>query len=252
MSARYLGSWFDIHCGGEDHIAVHHSNEIAQSQAAHGTRLANFWMHGHFLMLDQDRMSKSAGGFLRLQTLIERGIDPLAYRYLCLTAHYRSKLRFSWDALDAAQSALDRLRRVYAEWLRDEDISSGFNAGSAAADADYLARFSAEIDQDLNLPRALAVLWDLVRSDLPGSVKRATVDRFDRVLGLRLAYRHDAAPEVPAEIAALAEQRRCARIAKQWAQADHLRDRLAALGWRIEDDPKGQRILPIEAQRDLQ
>jgi cysteinyl-tRNA synthetase len=252
MSARYLGSWFDIHCGGEDHIAVHHSNEIAQSQAAHGTRLANFWMHGHFLMLDQDRMSKSAGGFLRLQTLIERGIDPLAYRYLCLTAHYRSKLRFSWDALDGAQSALDRLRRVYAEWLRDEDTSSGLNAGRAAADADYLARFAAEIDQDLNLPRALAVLWDLVRSDLPGSVKRATVDYFDRVLGLRLAYRHDAVPEVPAEIAALAEQRRSARIAKQWAQADHLRDRLAALGWRIEDDPKGQRILPIEAQRDLQ
>ena len=252
MSARYLGPWFDIHCGGEDHIAVHHSNEIAQSLAAHGTRLANFWMHGHFLMLDQDRMSKSAGGFLRLQTLIERGIDPLAYRYLCLTAHYRSKLRFSWDALDGAQSALDRLRRVYAEWLRDEDIAPGLNAASAAADADYLARFAAEIDQDLNLPRALAVLWDLVRSDLPGSVKRATVDSFDRVLGLRLAYRHDAAPEVPAEIAALAEQRRSARIAKQWAQADQLRDRLAALGWRIEDDPKGQRILPIEAQRDLQ
>lgn len=251
MSARYLGPWFDIHCGGEDHIAVHHSNEIAQTQAAHGTRLANFWMHGHFLMLDQDRMSKSGGGFLRLQTLIERGIDPLAYRYLCLTAHYRSKLRFSWDALDGAQVALDRLRRVYAEWLRDEDVCPGLTA-NGGADERYLARFSAEVDQDLNLPRALAVLWELVRSDLPAAVKRATVDRFDTVLGLRPAHQRDAASEIPAEVAALAERRRSARIAKQWAQADHLRDALAALGWRVEDDPKGQRIVPMEEQRDSQ
>ncbi|HTJ91806.1 MAG TPA: cysteine--tRNA ligase, partial [Pararobbsia sp.] len=117
MSAKHLGTWFDIHCGGEDHIAVHHSNEIAQTQAAYGTRLADFWMHGHFLTLDADtKMAKSSGDFIRLQTLQSRHIDPLAYRYLCLTAHYRSKLRFTWASLEAAQTALYRLRHLYIGW----------------------------------------------------------------------------------------------------------------------------------------
>jgi cysteinyl-tRNA synthetase len=128
---------------GEDHIAVHHSNEIAQTQAAHGTRLANFWMHGHFLTLDADtKMSKSSGDFVRLQTLRSRGVDPLAYRYLCLTAHYRSKLRFSWQSLDAAQTALNRLRYVYSRWPDGGRI-----------DHDFVSRFDAEVNDDLNLPQ---------------------------------------------------------------------------------------------------
>jgi cysteinyl-tRNA synthetase len=229
MSAKYLSPWFDIHCGGEDHIPVHHSNEIAQTQARHGTRLANFWMHGHFLLLDAGKMSKSGGDFVRLQTLIERGNDPLAYRYLCLSAHYRSSLRFSEAALDAAQAALDRLRRTYVRWPQ-----------GGTPDAPSVARFKAEVDQDLNLPRALAVLWDVVRSDLPAATRRATVDRFDTVLGLRLAdWQEDDAAEIPADIAALADERQQARAAKQWTEADRLRDALAAAGWLVEDSASG-------------
>jgi Cysteinyl-tRNA synthetase len=238
MSAKYLGPWFDIHCGGEDHIAVHHSNEIAQTQARHGTRLANFWMHGHFLTLDTGKMSKSGGDFVRLRTLTGRGVDPLAYRYLCLSAHYRSSLRFNLDALDAAQSALDRLRRVYVQWPE-----------GGMPDAHSVARFKVEVDQDLNLPRALAVLWDVVRSDLPAATRRATVDRFDAVLGFRLAdWKKDvsAIPAIPADIALLADERERARAAKDWNEADRLRDQLRAEGWHVEDSSSGQALRRLD------
>ncbi|SIN95487.1 cysteine--tRNA ligase [Paraburkholderia phenazinium] len=234
MSAKYLSPWFDIHCGGEDHIAVHHSNEIAQTQACHGTRLANFWMHGHFLTLDAAKMSKSDGDFLRLQSLTERGIDPLAYRYLCLSAHYRSKLRFNHEALDAAQAALDRLRKAYASWPAGGTVDAGF-----------VARFNAEVNQDLNLPRALAVVWEVVRSDLPVETRRATVDAFEPVLGLRLADWHAEAFEIPADVAALAQQRERARAAKDWAESDRLRETLKAAGWQVEDGVGGQRLSPL-------
>jgi cysteinyl-tRNA synthetase len=233
MAAKFLGPWFDIHCGGEDHVAVHHSNEIAQTQACHGTRLANIWMHGHFLTLDDRKMAKASGDFLRLQTLVDQGIDPLAYRYLCLGAHYRSTLRFTDDAIRAAQSALDRLRKTYASWPRGGIVHEGF-----------MARFEAEVDRDLNLPRALAVLWELVRSDVPPEVRRATVDRFDAVLGLRLAEWAPLTREVPAEVAVLFAQREAARTCKDWAQADRLREALVAAGWRVEDG-RGQGPAPI-------
>ncbi|MGO4393576.1 cysteine--tRNA ligase [Variovorax sp. M-6] len=231
MASKYLGPWFDIHCGGEDHISVHHSNEIAQCQANHGTRMANFWMHGHFLLDDGAKMSKSSGAFLRLQTLIDRGADPLAYRYLCLTAHYRSELRFTEEALTASGAALDRLRRAYAGWPE-----------GGAVDADFSARFHAEVDQDLNLPRALAVLWELVKSELPMATRRATVDAFDAVLGLRLAGWQVEEPVIPTHIASLAAERRRARAEKDWEQADAVRVRLRDLGWDIEDGEKGQRL----------
>ncbi|CAE6813453.1 Cysteine--tRNA ligase [Paraburkholderia domus] len=238
MSAKYLGPWFDIHCGGEDHIAVHHSNEIAQTQARHGTRLANFWMHGHFLTLDAGKMSKSGGDFVRLQTLIERGIDPLAYRYLCLSAHYRSTLRFSPEALDAAQSALDRLRRTYVQWPE-----------GGMPNLNVVARFKAEVDQDLNLPRALAVLWEVVRSDLPPAVRRATVDHFDAVLGLRLTEWKESTVAIPADIALLGNAREKARALKQWSEADRLRGVLNAAGWHVEDSVSGQVLRPLDTAK---
>lgn len=234
MSAALLGPWFDIHCGGEDHVAVHHSNEIAQTQACHGTRLANFWMHGHFLTLDDRKMAKADGGFLRLQTLIDKGIDPMAYRYLCLTAHYRSTLRFTEEAMNAAQSALDRLRRAYASWPR-----------GGAANGDFVARFDAEVNQDLNLPRALAVVWELVRGNLPPEVRRATFDHFDTVLGLRVGHWTPQPHRMPAEVAALLAERQVARADKDWVQADRLRDALRALGWQVEDGANGQQPSPI-------
>ena len=175
MSAKYLGYFFDIHCGGEDHIPVHHTNEIAQSQACYGTTLANFWMHGYFLQLEAEKMSKSSGKFLRVQTLIDRGIDPLAYRYFCLSAHYRAKLSFSWEGLDGASKSLERLRNAVYEW-----------GAAGEADEGYVQKFMEQINDDLNMPHALAVTWDLARSELDAATKKATILYFDHILGLRL------------------------------------------------------------------
>ena len=232
MAAKYLGPWFDIHCGGEDHIPVHHSNEIAQTEAAYDTRLAKFWMHGYFLTLDAAKMSKSDGDFVRLQTLIERGTDPIAYRYLCLMAHYRSSLRFSWESLDAAQATLDRLRNIYGSWPL-----------GGQTDTEFVSRFDAEVNQDLNMPRALAVLWDLVRSDLSPATRRATVDRFDSVLGLRLIDFDSGRVDIPPDVVALANERSKARVARDWARADSLRAMLHALGWQVEDTQCGHRLI---------
>ncbi|QVQ28600.1 cysteine--tRNA ligase [Achromobacter deleyi] len=235
MSAKHLGIWFDIHCGGEDHIAVHHSNEIAQTQAAHGTRLANFWIHGHFLTLNADaKMSKSSGDFVRLQTLRSRNIDPLAYRYLCMTAHYRSKLHFSWASLGAAQTALNRLRHLYSGW-----------SDGGRIDPDFAARFNAELNDDLNLPRALAVLWELVKSQLPPATLKATVDSFDFVLGLGLRDWSPVASDIPESIRVLLGKRAQAREAKDWAKADEIRKMLSTRGWRVEDGNDGQRLTEI-------
>lgn len=224
MSAKYLGPWFDIHCGGEDHISVHHTNEIAQGEACHGTRPANFWLHGAFLTLEHGKMSKSDGDFLRLQSLIDEGIDPMAYRYLCLTAHYRSTLRFSEDGLAGAVVALGKLRRHVVSWPEGGNVNP-----------DFSGRFMVELNQDLNTPRALAVVWELIKSDLPPADRRATLHAFDQILGLGLDQWVAPPDETPAPIAALIEQRLIARRQQQWALADALRDQLTALGWEVND-----------------
>ncbi|PRC92343.1 cysteine--tRNA ligase [Solimicrobium silvestre] len=229
MSAKYLEPWFDIHCGGEDHIPIHHTNEIAQSQACYGTRLANFWLHGYFLQIDAGKMSKSSGDFLRLQTLAEQNIDPLAYRYLCLTAHYRSQLNFSWDALLAAQTALQRMREHYYSW-----------PPATQANADFLQRFQAEVNLDLNLPKALAIMWELLKSKLPDAIKKATMNQFDAVLGLGLS---EWKPEIISEeVRELAQRRWQARAEKNWALADQLRAQIHALGYEVEDGVDGVQI----------
>lgn len=228
MSTKYLGSLFDVHCGGKDHIPVHHSNEIAQSEACHGTRLANYWLHGYFLQTDSAKMAKSSGEFLRMQSLIDKGYDPTAYRYLCLTAHYRSDLNFTWESLDGAVTALDRLRSAYF-------------ACDDAGDADEaaMARFMACVNDDLNTSRALAVVWEVARSDLDGAVKRATLDHMDQVLGLELASWQPREESVPDEVWAMVNERTAARQEKRWADADRLRDEIDALGYVIEDTADG-------------
>ena len=231
MSAKYLGTFFDIHCGGEDHISVHHPNEIAQTQACHGTRLANFWMHYYFLQLDDARMAKSAGTFLRMQTLLDRGYDPLAYRFFCLSAHYRAKLNFTWESLDGAATALNRLRLAAYEWGQPGALDEG-----------YMDRLAEQINDDLNTPRALALTWDLARSDLPASTKKATPLQFDRILGLRLAEWQPKEETVPDEIVALVQQRQQARKDKRWKDADALREQVTAAGYEIEDTPQGPRV----------
>lgn len=231
MSAKYLGSFFDIHCGGEDHIPVHHTNEIAQTEACFGTRLANFWMHGYFLQLDEARMSKSSGEFLRLQVLIDRGYDPLVYRFFSLSAHYRAKLNFTWDGLDGAAVSLARLRNQVYEW-----------GAPGSVDEDYVEKFTAQVNDDLNMPRALAVAWDLARSTLPVATKKATILIFDRVFGLDLAKWQPSQEEIPDDILALAQQRQEARTEKRWADADALRLKITQAGYEIEDTPQGARI----------
>lgn len=232
MAAKYLGEYFDIHCGGEDHITVHHPNEIAQSEACFNTRLANFWMHGYFLQLDDSKMSKSSGEFLRIQTLIDKGYDPLAYRFFCLGAHYRAKLTFSWDSLDAAVTALQRLRQASYEWGEPGDT----------VDPDYQARFLEHINNDLNMPRVLALVWEMVKSDLPPQVKKATLLDFDRVMGLELANWQPAVEVIPDEILAMVEQRQMARTEKRWKDADALRDAVTGAGYEIEDTAQGPRV----------
>jgi cysteinyl-tRNA synthetase len=230
MSTKYLGTFFDIHCGGEDHIAVHHPNEIAQAQACYGTRLANFWLHGYFLQLADAKMAKSAGEFLRVQTLIDRGYDPLAYRLFCLNAHYRAKLNFTWESLDGAVTVLNRLRRVVYEWGEPGNIEASF--------AD---RFRQHVNDDLNMPRALALTWELVKSDLPVSTKKATLLHFDTLFGLRLAQWAPINETVPEEIIALVQQRDQARAQKRWQDADRLRAQIVAAGYEVEDTPQGSR-----------
>jgi len=228
MAQKYLGDFFDIHCGGEDHIPVHHTNEIAQTEARVGTRLANFWMHGYFLLANDAKMAKSAGEFLRLKSLTDRGYDPLAYRYLCLTAHYRSQLNFTFDALDASATALERMRSAFHALPHAE-----------AADPRYVERFTAEINDDLNLPRALALAWEVLRGELPSAARRSTLAAFDRVFGLGLEAWQPKQETIPEVVRALSAARAAARAAKQWAEADRLRAELRAAGWEVEDEPDG-------------
>jgi len=230
MSARYLGKYFDIHCGGEDHITVHHTNEIAQTEACHHTRLANFWMHGYFLQLGEEKMAKSGGGFIRLETLIERGYDPLVYRFFCLSALYRAKLNFTWDGIEAAATSLDRLRKAVYEW----------GAPTGEPDAGFLSQFETAINDDLNLPRALAVTWEMARSNLPAAEKKATIAIFDTVLGLGLMeWTPTAGDAIPENVQALVEERTRARSEKRWVDADALRGQISALGFEVEDSPAG-------------
>ena len=231
MAQKYLGDYFDIHCGGEDHIPVHHTNEIAQTEARVGTRLANFWMHGYFLLLNNLKMAKSSGDFLRIKILTDRGYDPMTYRFLCLTAHYRSQMSFSWDAMDAAQTGLERLRRQV------------FELGPAGdSDPAFIERFKTEINDDLQFPKALALLWELLKSPLPDPVKKATALFMDRCFGLQLAQWAPKAESIPAAVDVLAQQRMEARKTRNWSESDRLRDAIASMGYTIEDSPDGYRL----------
>ena len=228
MAVKYLGERFDIHCGGKDHIPVHHSNEIAQAEVCYGTNLANYWLHGYFLETDNAKMSKSSGDFLRIQTLLDRQIDPLSYRYLCLTAHYRSDLKFTWESLESAETALNRLRAAMYSWEAPSD-----------ADQDMLSRFMAEVDRDMNTAKALAIVWSLVKSDLDPSVKKATLFEMDKVLGLGLSHWQPKTLDIPDSVLEMVEARRSARAEKNWALADEIRDRIIAEGYELVDSAEG-------------
>lgn len=247
MSMKYLGETFDIHAGGIDHIPIHHTNEIAQSEAATGKRWVNYWVHNEFLVLDRGKMSKSKGGFLTLQTLVDAGYDPLDYRYFLLGGHYRSQLQFSYEALDSARSARkslsDRLRSLGEKAGGPAALESVSLGGKAR---EYLEAFDEHLGQDLNTPRALAALWGLLKDpEVPAAEALRGAIGMDGVLALGLAeaaFPAAASPEDEAfatEVERMIAERAAAKAAKNFAAADALREALKAKGVVLEDGPKG-------------
>ncbi|MBT4447095.1 cysteine--tRNA ligase [archaeon] len=244
MASKYLGDQFDIHCGGIDHISVHHTNEIAQSEAALSVnKWVQFWMHGEFLVVGKDqKMSKSKDNFLTLAVIFDKGYSALDYRYFCLGAHYRKALTFSFEALESAKVA--RLKLQEKIWALHELAAGitldklGFENLSESAKG-YYTKFNEQIFSDLNMPRALAVVWDLLKdNDLSDNEKYLLVINFDSVLGLRLDSVKPA-PDVPEEVVALAEKRSVARASKDWEVGDKLREEVKKMGYKIQDNPDG-------------
>jgi cysteinyl-tRNA synthetase len=238
MSLKHLGERFDVHTGGIDLKFPHHEDEIAQSEGALGHRVVNVWMHGEFLTMADAKMAKSAGNIIRVADLPDMGYEPIAFRYLALTAHYRSKLDFTADAMHAAASGLARLRRAAAAGADADGASLDLSAEPMAT---YRQRFTDAIADDLGLPRALAIAHEVASAaDLTDAQRRALLLDFDRVLGLSLdAPAAEAAP-LPEGAAELLERRAAARAAKDWAASDALRDELAALGVEVRDTASGQ------------
>lgn len=234
MAMKYIGETMDIHCGGIDHIPVHHTNEIAQAEAATGKTFVRYWLHGEFLVLDQEKMAKSGENFITLQTLRDKGFESLDYRYLCFSAHYRMPLNFSWDGLEGAKNAHRGLRERVKEWME-----SGAPNYSPIVGV-QLEKFHKEINDDLNIPRALAVLWEVCHtSSLSSAEKLAFMEKADTVLGLGLLESKEEI--LDAEIEKLIQERTEARKAKNFSRSDEIRDLLLAKGIILEDTPRGVR-----------
>jgi len=236
MSIRYLGPRLDIHTGGVDNIFPHHEDEIAQSEAAYGAPFVRYWVHGQHLLVDGLKMAKSTGNVYTLDDLLRRGFEPLAFRYLCATVHYRTRMNFTWDSLRAAQRGLLRLRRH----AQEADEEARRLPGEALA---WRRRFWEALADDLCLPRALAAAWGVARSSLTAPVKRRLLLEFDRVLGLDLA-RPPETPPLPAEVEDLCRQRHSLRVRKRWPEADALRERIIAAGYEVRDTREGTVALP--------
>jgi len=231
MSAKNLGLPFDIHCGGIDHLSIHHPNEIAQAEAAYNKPLANYWLHGEFLIIDQNKMAKSAGNFITLKTLKEKNIPPLAYRYLLLTTHYRSKLNFSWESLEATKNALNKIYETISGWKK-----------LGKPDKKYLENFFTFVNDDLDTPKALALMQELINSELTSEIKLATLFELDKVFGLSLELVWHQSKEIPHQVKNLFTQREKARQEKNWLESDCLRQEIKNLGYLVEDNPAGSVI----------
>lgn len=234
MSIANLGNSLDIHTGGVDNIFPHHENEIAQSECYTGEQFVKYWMHNEWVLVDNKKMSKSANNFYVLKDLIEKGIDPIAYRFWLLMAIYRTRVNFVWDALEASQIALKRLYRLYLE-LGDE---------VGVVDQNYQKTFKERISDDLNTPMALSLLWDLVKDpNISNADKKATILDFDKVLGLD--FESVVEDEIPSEILKLAEERQIAKSNKDYTKSDELRNKISSLGYEVKDTEDGFKINKI-------
>lgn len=234
MSQEYLGDTFDIHTGGVDNIFPHHENEIAQSEAKTGKKFCNYFLHGEHLLVDGKKMAKSLNNFYTLKDLEEKGFDFLAYRYLILTANYRDKLNFTWESLGSAGNALNKLRSEIRAWGSPETI-----------DPNFWQRFLDSANNDLGIPQAVVVMWDLIKSDLPSGIKSATLLKMDEVLGLDLEKYVGKPLEIPENVQRLIKKRENARVAGDFKKSDELRHEIKKLGFEIEDTPTGPKIKNI-------
>ncbi|MEK6757562.1 MAG: cysteine--tRNA ligase, partial [Nanoarchaeota archaeon] len=231
MSMKFLGENFDIHTGGIDHIPIHHTNEIAQSEAATGKKFVNYWLHGNFLTFKGEKVSKSKGGLYTITQLEEKNFKPLSYRYLTLTTHYRKPLNFSLDELESSKNAYQRLKNIISELKNDKKINES-----------YLKEFENEINNDLNVPNAVQILWKLVR-DEKADGKIETIKKMDEVFGLDLLKEEKIS--VPKKVQELVEKREQARKNKDWKKADDLRNEIQKLGYSVDDSKEGVRINKI-------
>lgn len=229
MSMKALGPTFDIHTGGIDHIPIHHTNEIAQSEAASGKKFVNYWIHHAFLLVEGQKMSKSLNNFITVQDVVKKGFDPLALRYLYLQTHYKQETNFTWDALEASQNALERLRNEVASFDKPK-----------VGCAEYEEKFEAAINNDLNMPEALAVVWELIKSDYPTHAKAESLFKFDEVLGLNLSSVQSSklevkSGEIPEEVQKLIDEREKLRKERKFHLADQLRNKIINMGYEVHD-----------------
>lgn len=232
MSRKYLGENFDIHTGGIDHIPIHHENEIAQSKGATGKMPANYWMHCEFLLVNGGKMSKSLNNLYTVQDLEEKGFSPLDYRMFNFSSHYRNKINFTFEAMEAAKSALKRLKEGYklhkegAANIEEETI------------AQYEQKFLEAINDDLNMPVAMSVVWEVVRNQNKSTQLAELLKKFDLVLGLKIDE-EEIKEDLPQEILELVEQRKIARDNKEWIKSDELRDLIISKGYIVKDSKDG-------------
>lgn len=237
MSMKYLGENFDIHTGGEDNIFPHHEDEIAQSEAATGKKFVSYWIHAGFLLVNGKKMARREGDVYTISNIIEKGFNPLAFRYLSLTAHYRSRLNFTWKSLEAADNALNNLYREVTGFATSEDPAFGC--------AQYEENFLKAINDDLDTPKALTLLQDLIKSKYPPRCKLATLYQIDKVLGLDLEKVANKSAKVPGDVKKLIEEREKARKNNNFEKSDKLRKQITDKGYEVVDTDEGQKLKKI-------
>ena len=233
MGYKYLGENFDIHTGGIDHIPIHHENEIAQSKGFSGKIPANYWMHVNFMLVNGEKMSKSLGNVYTLSDLKEKGYEPMDFKMLMFTSTYRSQMNFTWDALDSAKVSLQRLKEGYLKELDGNDRIDELEI------KDYENRFSEAINDDLNMPVAMSVVWDIIKNQKKSKDFANLLLKFDEVLGLDLKNYKKQDDKLPDEIVELVSKRDEARNSKDWAESDRIRDLLISKGYKVQDTKEG-------------
>lgn len=241
MSMKYLGQTFDIHTGGVDHIPIHHTNEIAQSEGATGKAPVRFWIHHEFLMVEGQKMAKSLKNTYTVTDIIKKEFDPIALRYLFLTAHYRDTLNFTWESLTSAQNALNKLRSQLLA-LRESRQRTILSSEKEKKMEEFRAAFIAAVNDDLNTPRALAVMWDMFKSNIPAEDKYDLAISFDEVFGLSLNKISTTRLAIPQELKILMEERNKLRAEGKFGEADQIRIKIEKMGYLLEDRSEGTRI----------